>query len=351
MADSPPLDEWRTRVPEGFEYFVAFDDLPYASGDLAGLGGELKVRCDHFVVTEVMGFEVEDEAIPPGQSFHWWLWCRRSERTTRNVQEGLARDLGLGDFRDVGAAGLKDKRAIATQWLSVPSHSPGLKRAIEEADLFAARDLEVLRIARRRTKLKRGQHAGNAFEVVLSDCCADVEAARNIAARLEVTGVPNYFGQQRFGKGCSSALRGARILLGPKKYRPRNPAHAICVDAFASMLFNIWLAAKVEAGPLEDDLRGPVFGADLSLRPGEADLLDQAKVPLAKFPARGTRRKAKLQAKDFAVIQNGDGALRFTFELEKSAYATVLLREFVKRPGFCRKRDEQHRDQSSSVGG
>lgn len=336
-------EQWTGPIPEGLEYFITVDDLPYATVDLEGIGGTLKVRCEDFVVRELMD-DVVDENIKEGQSFHWWLLVRRIGKTTREVQEALRHKFGLKDYREIGVAGLKDKRAVVTQWVTIPSYSAGWKRQINETDLELLRDanLERLRVAKRRAKLRRGMHRGNEFEILLSNCGGAIDQAHRIAQRLEQTGVPNYFSQQRFGRGCSTAVRGARLLQGRKKLRLHNPVHSFCVEAFTSMLFNCWLAAQLESGTFfrESDLSGPLFGSDLKLRPAEAAILERADLPLTKFPDSGARRIAFFRPKHVRIERRGENDLLFTFQLRAGAYATAYLREFVKRPAFCCNADD-----------
>ena len=60
-------------------------------------------------------------------------------------------------------------------------------------------DLEVLEVMVSSTKLRRGSHRSNAFQVVLSSVSDDaLEACELTLKRLQFTGVPNYFGPQRF---------------------------------------------------------------------------------------------------------------------------------------------------------
>lgn len=319
-------DGWSSSGPiqEGFEYFVLVPDLPYVSK--GSVGGTLKQSCEDFQVTELL----EVEPLPAdAENFHWWLRVRRSGLTTREVQEAMASKLGLDDFRDVGVAGLKDKRAVVTQWMSVPSHSPGLKRKIVVEDLDFYETLEVHKC---RGKLKRGRHTGNAFRVVLSGCRGSLSEALAIAAKLPA--IPNYFGQQRFGKGASTALAGGKLVLGKKKFRKRNPVHSFAVEAFGAMLFNIWLGDVVSSGVPPDDRHGPLFGCKLQLREGEQAVLDKANVPLKSFPNSGGRRPAWLHFNDDNRINieegSADGDLVFHFHLPTGAYATSVLREFVK---------------------
>ena len=72
-------------------------------------------------------------------------------------------------------------------------------------------DLEVLEVMVSSTKLRRGSHRSNAFQVVLSGVGRDaLEACELTLKRLQFTGVPNYFGPQRFVMMRRPSFDGAR---------------------------------------------------------------------------------------------------------------------------------------------
>ncbi|KAJ8602129.1 hypothetical protein CTAYLR_001639 [Chrysophaeum taylorii] len=320
LTSSDGRESKRLKVcPDGFEYMIVFDSLPYATSRCEGLGGRVKERCEDFVVTEVL--DVAEDEIRYRDNFHWWFRLRRRGETTREAQTAIQKRLGLGDFRDVGVSGLKDKIAVATQWFSVPGCSVS-----EEA----VRGLEPLEMCRKRCKLRRGTHAANRFEILLRGCEKDMEKANDIARRLGEVGAPNYFGEQRFGRGAKTAIRGARLVSGEKKLRLKNPDHAFAVDAFSSMLFNVWLARQVVGNGTAED--GPLFGNRLEPRPDEAEVLPQNLI-LGRFPFPGSRRKARVWPRNMEIQEVPEG-LRFVFDLEPGAYATSIMREFVKCPAF-----------------
>ena len=85
-------------------------------------------------------------------------------------------------------------------------------------------DLEVLEVMVSSTKLRRGSHRSNAFQVVLSDVGRDaLEACELTLKRLQFTGVPNYFGPQRFVSMRRPSFDGARS----RRWRRRDGVDAI----------------------------------------------------------------------------------------------------------------------------
>ena len=106
------------------------------------------------------------------------------------VQRRLAAQFGLGSYLDVGVAGRKDKVARATQWFSVPCYSPTLERVVDDAASLVPAPLEVLRAERCSRKLRRNGHAGNRFEVTVTD-------VEDVAAALEARYLSALVAQRR----------------------------------------------------------------------------------------------------------------------------------------------------------
>ncbi|MBP3226092.1 MAG: tRNA pseudouridine(13) synthase TruD, partial [Methanobrevibacter sp.] len=73
-------------------------------------------------------------------------------------------------------------------------------RQVENLDIYKT---DFLKITRGRKKLRMGQLKGNKFRILIRDL-DDIEKSADVAnevlKKLEVTGVPNYFGWQRFGR-------------------------------------------------------------------------------------------------------------------------------------------------------
>ena len=85
--------------------------LPFATAGLPGSGGRLKAAPEDFRVDEVPAY------LPCGAGPHLYLRVEKRDRTTRDVLRALALALGVPE-RDAGYAGLKDRAAVTSQWLS-----------------------------------------------------------------------------------------------------------------------------------------------------------------------------------------------------------------------------------------
>ena len=124
---------------------------------------------------------------------------------------------------EVGYAGLKDRRAIAVQWFSVPraARPPTVWHAVRDPDF------EVLEAHPHHRKLPRGALAGNRFARAhprrrrrrrRRGRGARLPRSSAASAAIARGGVPNYFGPQRFGRDGANLVRraGGRPPAAPR---------------------------------------------------------------------------------------------------------------------------------------
>jgi tRNA pseudouridine13 synthase len=334
---------------------------PYVTADLPGSGGELRRAPEDFRVDEVPAY------LPSGAGPHLYVRIEKRGRTTRDALRDLARRLGVAE-RDAGYAGLKDRDAVATQWLSFPAARDPEPAALESPGL------RVLEISRHANKLRPGHVRANLFAIAVRG--GDLERARACAAALEVRGLPNFFGPQRFGTEGRNAEVGRALLRGEATPEARRAARdrflrRLSISAYQSLLFNRWLAERMADGLFASALRGdvlkkldtgglfvcedpaadgprvlrfevspagPMFGH--ALRPAghealvrEERLLAAEGIALADFArgggeAEGTRRAARLRVS--VALEPLEDGYRASFELPKGSYATVLVGELTK---------------------
>lgn len=170
--------------------------LPYLSADVPGIGGAIKQQPEDFVVTELPAYQ------PSGDGTHTYIWIEKTGIDTRTAVRRLGEALGRPG-RDFGYAGMKDRQAVARQWLSIEHVDPAIVARLEIPNL------KVLSVSRHGNKIRLGHLRGNRFEIrirgLASDHLSDARAILDILARR---GLPNYFGPQRFG------VRGTGHLLG-----------------------------------------------------------------------------------------------------------------------------------------
>jgi tRNA pseudouridine13 synthase len=332
-------------------------EAPRAWGDPKARG-VLRAEPEDFLVEEDLGFA------PDGDGAHLLLRVRKRNANTGWVAQELARAVGC-PVRDVGFAGLKDRRAITVQWFSLPA----TPRCVAEAPGLQHPEFAVLEAHRHRRKLPRGALAGNAFTVRIRTYTGSITQLRERCELIARAGVPNYFGPQRFGHDAGNL---ARLLAqtGPDAARRQGRADGFVLSAARSLIFNAVLGERVRAqswsrlalGDLANlDGRGSVFPvteltADLPARLEQLDLHPTGPMwGVGELPSRGAaqdleqriggqlpqacdftcaagmrqeRRSLRLKVRDFQWEGTGEDAV-LRFWLRSGSFATAVLREIL----------------------
>ncbi len=177
-------------------------DIVYATPDIPPVAGRIKARPEDFFVEEIPAYE------PSGSGEHLYLFIEKRGKGTLEVVQSVARHFSVKRSA-VGYAGLKDKHAITRQRLSV--YLPGQDET--QFGPLTVPGVEVLHSARHGNKLRRGHLRGNRFIIYIRDVDpARLHDAQQVLERLAGSGVPNRFGEQRFGTRRRSDELG-RLLL------------------------------------------------------------------------------------------------------------------------------------------
>jgi tRNA pseudouridine13 synthase len=325
--------------------------------------GQLRTRPEDFLVEEQLGFA------PAGAGQHVLLKVRKRNTNTQWVARELASVCGCRPA-DVGYAGLKDRRAVAAQWFTVPQS----RLSPAQWALVRGGEYEVLEAHPHTRKLPRGALAGNGFVIrVRATEVADEPLASRLAA-IGARGVPNYFGPQRFGRD-SGNLRG--VSGGLRALKPVE--RGFVLSAARSLVFNAVLAERVGDGSWEHlepgDLASldgrashfPVEAADETLAarcarldihpsgplwgsgspPSGGRVLELERRIAAGFPAacelitaagmEQERRSLRLAVRELRWRRDPDTSdcIILEFRLSRGAYATAVLRElFVLAGGY-----------------
>jgi len=221
--------------------------LPLAFGSPL-LTAKIRTTPDDFQVDELPAFE------PSGEGEHLLLTIRKRGANTVHVAKVLARWAGLPDMA-VGYAGMKDRHAVTTQRFSV--HLP--KRVAPDPALLASDEIEVVHSTWHNRKLQRGALAGNRFKLVLRDVQGDAAAIDERLSLIAARGLPNWFGEQRFGRDGGN-VPAALAMFGGRRMRPDQ--RSLLLSAARSALFNQVLAERVAQGNWDAPLDGEVWMLD-----------------------------------------------------------------------------------------
>ena len=176
--------------------------LPYLTPDFPGIGGVIKQRPDDFFVQEVPLYDAS------GEGEHVYAEVQKIGMTTFEALHRLADKLKVSS-RDIGYAGMKDAHAVTRQVFSIQGTTP-------EAVMAANVDgLTVAWAARHGNKLRLGHLAGNRFAIKVREVEAtDVVKLGPVLDTIQRRGLPNFFGEQRFGRRNNNDLLGAALIRG-----------------------------------------------------------------------------------------------------------------------------------------
>ncbi|HWK55392.1 MAG TPA: tRNA pseudouridine(13) synthase TruD [Hyphomicrobiales bacterium] len=311
-----------------------------------------------FQVREILGFD------PDGRGEHLLLEVEKIDLTTPAAQQLLARAYGVHP-REVAYSGLKDRRAITTQWFSL---RVGMHRTATET-VALPEGLRVLQAHKNSRKLRRGSHKGNRFTLVLRELEGDLDTLPPRLQQVAENGVPNYFGPQRFGHDGGNLQALQTWWAGGRE--PGRALRSLLLSSGRSFLFNAVLAERVAQGNWNQLLTGERLNLDSTARHFAAAAASDAELqqrllqgdvhPTGPLYGRGEsgveEQAAALEQRVLAehpalcagLLREGlehdrralrclvrqlhhelDGTtLCLEFELTRGAYATAVLRELV----------------------
>ncbi len=335
--------------------------LPHAWGGPAG-SGVLRQRPEDFVVMEELGFQ------PAGEGEHVWLQVEKTACTTDWLVRHIAALAGVRRH-DVGFAGQKDRQAVTRQWFSVylpQGRAIDWSRLEQCADEARGERIRLLTVTAHRRKLRRGQHRGNRFDLLLRQVQGDPALLQARLQHIAAHGVPNYFGEQRFGREGDNAVRFLHQLG-----QGRRRVNAMLISAARSWLFNRLLSQRVQAGTwlrvfpgdvlmlagsqshflaeaAGEDLQrrveqgdlaptGPLWGRDELPSQAQARQLEQALAEehgdlcagLEQLGLQQQRRSLRLAVAELAWQWRGQD-LALSFSLPRGGFATAVVRELIR---------------------
>ena len=144
----------------------------------------------------------------------------------------------------IGYAGLKDKHAMTKQYISIH------KQHEEALEKFEHEGIKILSRVYHNNKIKIGHLKGNRFYIKLKKVNPTSAIKLDEALKkISNSGMPNYFGYQRFGNDGNNHIDGEKIAKGEKK--ERNPKiRKLLINSYQSHLFNMWLSRRLEINTL-----------------------------------------------------------------------------------------------------
>lgn len=208
-----------------------------------------------------------------GSGEHRILKVRKKNLTTFELLSIIAKAFNLPP-KSIGYAGLKDKHATTTQYLSLPAKSSQNFHAIFER-LAKEYEIKLLDSTLHSNKLRLGHLKGNRFFVRLKKLNpTNAKKLESTFSHIAHNGFPNFFGFQRFGINGDNYLLGRalsgqrtkstttineapymRLLaeLAPelchspsKSPKQKRVMQEFFISSYQSFLFNGWLQARIQ---------------------------------------------------------------------------------------------------------
>jgi len=290
---------------------------------------------DDFIVDEISDIDFK------GKGNFFILKIKKQSLSTWELLSIISDILEI-DEHLIGYAGLKDKHATTTQYISIPLNKS------KEYKLLNSKNIKVLETFIHDKKLKIGDLVGNRFKINLHDVDADtLPQIYQTLAQIQKNGMPNYFGYQRFGKE-SNFEKSKRIVEGEEVLKNKKLEKFMKL-AYQSYFFNAWLAKRIELSKKDANkkllpLKGDIFNLHdrtiiTGLLPGREILRakDEARVIEEKFDdifiqEKGYRRDAWIKPSNIKNKYDKESkSLRLEFSLLKSSYATVFIENIANK--------------------
>ncbi|WP_438864718.1 tRNA pseudouridine(13) synthase TruD [Neptunicella sp.] len=319
--------------------------------------GIIKSTPEDFQVTEIPAYSLT------GEGEHIYLWLQKRELNTAYVAEQLARFTGL-PLRAISYAGRKDKYALTEQYIAV--HLPGNHNP--DWNSFDLEGARIISATRHNKKLRTGALKGNKFTLTIRQLSHPEQVIQRLSL-IKLAGVPNYYGEQRFGNQNSN-LHLAQKLIQGENIRNRNK-RSICISALRSWLFNETISQRLQhnlyARPLVGDvmklagtnsffvaeqvdeqiqqrlqsgdiqLSAPLWGMGKLASEGHVAEFEQSIATQFDLVAR-TLESLKLEQERRAInlkpnnleYQLDGNTLTLSFDLPSGCFATSIIRELIQ---------------------
>ena len=287
------------------------------------------------------------------------LHVKKVELTTWDMIAAFAQFLNI-PAEKIGYAGLKDKHATTTQYISIES------KFEKQLKKFKHPQIKILKSLRHTHSIRMGDLVGNRFSINLFEV-DKIEAGRiqKRALKSAKNGLPNYFGYQRFGRDEDS-IEQAKAMIAGDLHISDAKLKKFLISIYQSQFFNDWLKERVLLSREENGDKFLLLEGDVYLS-NEGKLFTPKKIPQHDFEAKkvvptgllcgrdvyrardrareieekyddeflydkGLRREALIYPKDIEFkYQNNFDIMNVSFTLPKGSYATVFLENIANK--------------------
>ncbi len=326
--------------------------------------GILKQKPEDFIVEEIPSYQ------PSGEGEHLYLWVEKRDVSALELMRRMARILGV-NRNQIGMAGMKDRQAVTRQWISIPASQNLDFDDNHCGDLDD--NIKILAQKRHLNKLKTGHLKGNKFTILVREPTGDFATISKSVAMLNATGIPNFYGLQRFGIDNQTLEMGRKFVLREEYIREKR-LRRFAMSAVQSAIFNAVLNERMDRQALDRALVGDIFSQleDEGARRCTVENLEESTrrvrekmcLPTGPMPgvkmtraegevgemedhalkefgldwddffglekiARGTRRPLICRPLTPIEVNEVEDGFQFVFSLPSGSYATVALRQLI----------------------
>ena len=322
---------------------------------------QLRWQPEDFHVQETLSFE------PSGNGNHVYLQIEKQCLTTEELAKQIARFAGV-TARQIGYAGLKDRNAVTSQWFSVDVSG----KTEPDWHQMQSDRMRLLGVRRHERKLKQGAIKDNRFHITLRNLQGDMAQLEERLVQVHNRGVPNYFGEQRFGIAENNLHAAWKMFSSGRNVKNRY-LRGMYYSAARAYLFNLVLShrvgldrwdqaingdAMILAGSrsffvpdqIDDGIKqrlqsgdihpsGPLWGKGELASQGEARAVElhalrdclEWRQGLEAHGLQMQRRALRLLPNDFEWQFSNQKVLYLSFTLPSGSYATSVARELVSQ--------------------
>ncbi|VAW61343.1 tRNA pseudouridine(13) synthase [hydrothermal vent metagenome] len=331
-----------------------FSELAFSQGE-PKTSGRLKVQNSDFCVDEIMPIQTS------GEGEHLWMLIEKDGSNTDWVAQQLAKHAGVKSMA-VSYAGMKDRHAVTTQWFSL--HLPGMDDP--DFSTLQSDEFKILKSVRHNRKLKRGALSGNRFQIRITELSGELDSLEERLQMIKQNGVPNYFGEQRFGRDMGNLFKAEKMFNRELK-KVKKQQRGLYLSSARSWIFNQILSTRIQQknaltpmlgevymlngksacfvsennddelqrlNKKEINLTASLWGDGESMATADVFALEQSVANQFKNLAEGLqsarlkqeRRSMRLAPENLTWNINGD-VLEMEFDLPAGTFATMVLRE------------------------
>lgn len=204
---------------------------------------QFKQKSRDFYVSENLPFKLS------GKGDAFYVYIQKRNITTYDIIDHLKKELWITRM-SLGIAGLKDKKAVAKQWISI--YDRALNKAGGERVFVdtLSKVCKIIETKRHHTPLNMSTPITNTFHITFKSTKKlwqeEKQKALHVVQQLLDDGYPNLFGAQRFGINGRNSTQGYEIMTRTSKEKFGKADTVFKLQAYASKVFNEFVAQRAK---------------------------------------------------------------------------------------------------------